>query len=615
MEEVDKILILSLNHLGCEIDENEVSSVGGLDVNGVVGGVVRCVKAINPDCDLPSSLPHNMAQRFRVAAAVAQAVKDVGYPGDVGYQSLLYPNETDIRKIFMFLIEKLPKDTAVVSDEPLNRASLVHREAKRKVSEALGRPWLPAHCCRVLRSHASHPSPVTHYGTHHIQPFSSAHFKFPPHPANVPPESREYYEHHLRRVTSVVGVSRMIATLLNTHAAQLQTSTVLPPTTTKESEERIQLETIYSISSDMRAEEKVERKTEGTTETSIAPQPSHLALSPFLAATQMVDVKESDKTAMEASSAPVQSEKKTTEEEVRARREEQITALQNDIDTISKKISECTEGIKETESTLVKMSEQIEQEEQQRQQQVADLKVKQKTSSLLPESQANLQRLKAGQKNSEEKMVRLQRQWEEHRRPLSEHLTQLSLQLNNGKTKKEESVTELSLLRDKMRAMVQDAARKETALAQLKAQVERMNKDINRSVYTKRIADISAKVRKQKREIERVLSDTRSIQKEINNLSGKLERTFTVVEGTAYKEAGSKEKVRAVYRAVAGVHEGCSQLVDIIRETGAIQREIADLREQVDLEKSKKVEETLEQLKVDLIQVKKENALLKEQLL
>lgn len=120
-------------------------------------------------------------------------------------------------------------------------------------------------------------------------------------------------------------------------------------------------------------------------------------------------------------------------------------------------------------------------------------------------------------------MSRLQHQWEEHRRPLSEHLTHLSLQLDNSKvrvvitthtlsivlfpsrlycislssfllmsvsfslshqTKREESVAELSSLRDKMRAMVQDAARKETALAQLKAQVERMNKDINRYMYS-----------------------------------------------------------------------------------------------------------------------------------
>lgn len=111
-----------------------------------------------------------------------------------------------------------------------------------------------------------------------------------------------------------------------------------------------------------------------------------------------------------------------------------------------------------------------------------------------------------------------------------------------------------------------------------------------------------------------MLADTRTIQKEINILSGKLERTFTVVEGTAYKEAASNERVRQVYRAVAAVHEGCGELVDIVRETGATQREISDLREQVDLEKTKNVEEKLEQLRVDLNQVKKENASLKKQI-
>lgn len=47
------------------------------------------------------------------------------------------------------------------------------------------------------------------------------------------------------------------------------------------------------------------------------------------------------------------------------------------------------------------------------------------------------------------------------------------------------------------------------------------------------------------------------------------------------QEAASNERVRQVYRAVAAVHEGCGELVDIVRETGATQREISDLREQV----------------------------------
>lgn len=47
------------------------------------------------------------------------------------------------------------------------------------------------------------------------------------------------------------------------------------------------------------------------------------------------------------------------------------------------------------------------------------------------------------------------------------------------------------------------------------------------------------------------------------------------------QEAAHNERVRQVYRAVAAVHEGCGELVDIVRETGATQREISDLREQV----------------------------------
>ncbi|XP_050734682.1 coiled-coil domain-containing protein 22 homolog [Eriocheir sinensis] len=191
---------------------------------------------------------------------------------------------------------------------------------------------------------------------------------------------------------------------------------------------------------------------------------------------------------------------------------------------------------------------------------------------------------------------------------------QIARHMEGVQRHKEKILEDIGGLRDKMKAMVQEASRKESAEAQLKEQVEKITKDVNRSVYTKRIIDISAKVRKQKQEIDRVLADTRTIQKEINILSGKLERTFTVVEGTAYKEAANNERVRQVYRAVAAVHEGCGELVDIVRETGATQREISDLREQVDLEKSKNVEEKLEQLKVDLNQVKKENASLKKQI-
>lgn len=596
MEEVDKILILTLNQLGCDIDE-EVKSVGGFGIPEVVTGVVKCIRAINSDYELPTSLPQNMAQRFRAAAAIAQAIKDVGYPGDVGYQSLLYPNETDLRKIFMFLLEKLPKDTATVSDEPLNKLTLIKMEAKRRLAESLKQPWIPPHCRHVACKYATKAS-VTKYGTHHTRQFASKVYTPVRNASKLSPAQEDYYKNHARTVSDILGRDYVITSLLRAHALQLERDRILPRTDTEMENGEIQLKPLY------------EDKENVPDSTDIMGMQS-TTLSSFETSKQMIDVKINEEGMNENSGTTAA----TSEEKLLQKREEQVSNLQSEIAGIRDKIELSTQGMEKASDQLKELVDKLAEEERLQEEKVGEHKMKKRIANLVPESESNIKRLKEALKNSEDKMARLKQQWEAHKQPLEEQLSQLNLEVNKKKVTKEEILGEMTELRDKMKAMVQDASRKESALAQLKNQFASMNKDINRAVYTKRIIDISAKVRKQKQEIDRVLVDTRTIQKEINTLSGKLERTFTVVEGTAYKEAGNNERVRQVYRAVAAVHEGCGELVDIVRETGTVQREISELKEQVDLEKSKKVEENLEQLKVDLNQVKKENASLKQQLL
>ena len=43
----------------------------------------------------------------------------LGYRGEVGYQTFLYSSEVDIRRVFMFLLEKLPKEAAGHEGEQL----------------------------------------------------------------------------------------------------------------------------------------------------------------------------------------------------------------------------------------------------------------------------------------------------------------------------------------------------------------------------------------------------------------------------------------------------------------------------------------------------------------
>lgn len=35
----------------------------------------------------------------------------MGFPGDIGYQTFLYSNITEVRRVYMFLIERLPKES------------------------------------------------------------------------------------------------------------------------------------------------------------------------------------------------------------------------------------------------------------------------------------------------------------------------------------------------------------------------------------------------------------------------------------------------------------------------------------------------------------------------
>ncbi|XP_057243610.1 coiled-coil domain-containing protein 22 [Malurus melanocephalus] len=113
------------------------------------------------------------------------------------------------------------------------------------------------------------------------------------------------------------------------------------------------------------------------------------------------------------------------------------------------------------------------------------------------------------------------------------------------------------------------------------AELEALPRDVSRAVYTQRILEIVGNIRKQKEEIGKILEDTRALQKEINALVGKLERTFSVTDELLFKDAKRDEVVRKAYKYLAALHENCAQLIRTIEDTGTIQREIRDLEEQV----------------------------------
>lgn len=82
-----------------------------------------------------------------------------------------------------------------------------------------------------------------------------------------------------------------------------------------------------------------------------------------------------------------------------------------------------------------------------------------------------------------------------------------------------------------------------------------MSKDLSRVAYTRRIMEIVHNIQRQKEDINKILGDTRVVQKEINQLGGKLDRVFTVTDEQVFKDARKDEARRSAYKLLASLRE------------------------------------------------------------
>lgn len=146
MDEVDGTLIRQLREIDCHFDEDK-RTLRELDSGEIVSCMLRCLSLILPDQDVPADpgANVNMATKYNVASYVAIKCKELGFRGDLGYQSFMYGSESDIRNVMLFLIEKLPKESASVIPVRTD----VTMSDRFTASPELNRKWVPPvpHAC------------------------------------------------------------------------------------------------------------------------------------------------------------------------------------------------------------------------------------------------------------------------------------------------------------------------------------------------------------------------------------------------------------------------------------------------------------------------------------
>ncbi|KAI5641992.1 hypothetical protein NE865_05991 [Phthorimaea operculella] len=162
-------------------------------------------------------------------------------------------------------------------------------------------------------------------------------------------------------------------------------------------------------------------------------------------------------------------------------------------------------------------------------------------------------------------------------------------------------------LKENAKSMKEEYEKKEEIRDQLKSNYEKIKGGNKRSIYTKRILEIISNVDKQNLEIQKILEDTRQLQKEINTLEGQLDRCFSIADETLFRDAKRDDQAKKAYKLLALLHSECNTIVSLVNDTGTLARDIVDLEDNIKAETAKRTEDTLKRIQVDLTRMQEES--------
>ncbi|XP_060107888.1 coiled-coil domain-containing protein 22 [Heteronotia binoei] len=626
MEEVDKILIHSLRLSGTDIPD-EVQSIREFTTELIVEAVVRCLRVINPSVggNLSHILPPGMSARFRIGMSLAQACQDLGYQGEVGYQTFLYSSEPEIRRLLLFLVEKLPRDASEDADQPVGKSTALHRAIAATIKEQLAVPWVPP-SCRTPRLQLLQGSCL-------LKQFEARPLVLPlesgPSTGKVARERKDYFVKFLPPVSAQLPRPASFApSLLENNVADLSEaqdwenewksqglgSRMSPEEYRQWKHQRLQRRLLDQLrqacpqagSAPQGATARDLTQFLGTFSAGQEPTGA-LAKGSRFTHTQRLAYKQEAEPPTQIQTLPVS---RTSEQELQERQAAEVKALENELGRLVGQIEELAGQMATLGLTLTQVEGEVRQRQLGATELEQTLRVKGQTVQLLPDAENNMAKLQVVVESSAQRIIQLAAQWEKHRVPLIQEFRELKALHDSKELESSRRLSEIRELHERIRSTADEAKRKDDLYKQLVLEMESLPKDVSRSAYTQRILEIVSNISKQKEEITKILSDTKELQKEINSLTGKLDRTFAVTDELVFKDAKRDESVRKAYKYLAALHESCSQLIQTIEDTGTILREIRDLEEQIESETSKKTLSNLERILGDYRALKQENATL-----
>ena len=190
---------------------------------------------------------------------------------------------------------------------------------------------------------------------------------------------------------------------------------------------------------------------------------------------------------------------------------------------------------------------------------------------------------------------------------MKSELATYQTQLKTKELQTSEFVEEIRFMRDEITSLVSSIESKDEILRSLQHEVENLPDSISRSTHTGKILEIVARIKKQKAHINEIIAETKTVQKEINALNGKIERSFIETDEMIFRQAKESEMSRQAYKLLANLQSEFNALVRGLDEIGVINRELRHLEDLLQREKEKNIPAQIANMSKDLDAVVKDN--------
>eukprot|EP01102_Stenamoeba_stenopodia_P019711 TRINITY_DN7505_c0_g2_i2.p1 TRINITY_DN7505_c0_g2~~TRINITY_DN7505_c0_g2_i2.p1 ORF type:complete len:331 (-),score=122.70 TRINITY_DN7505_c0_g2_i2:254-1246(-) len=288
---------------------------------------------------------------------------------------------------------------------------------------------------------------------------------------------------------------------------------------------------------------------------------------------------------------------------------EELEKLEGQVAEANSQLQQMQKDMEDYASSIRQLEASILSEQQKKETLEEEYRIKKRTYDLLPDAENNIKLLRDISQQSAQRLMKLAEEWENHRAPMIEAYRKLK----ETRSKADQDDTKPMLdrireLREQMKLLALEIQKKDEKYNQALEAFNRLPKDMNRSVYTRRILEIVKNVKKQTVDIDKILIDTRSLKKEISAVYDTLHnRSFPATSELVYKDALKDPVAKQAYKDLVAMHEKFQALASKVEEAGSTKNAVLNL--EVKIEQMIQRTESLDVSRIneDLQRVKLEN--------